>query len=90
MTYMYDGAGNLTLLITRRKDKPMAHKIEFKKVVEYERGGKRYVKVTSAQAKDVPGAVRETYEVSKGVPGFSWFIPVDAVKLPIEQQKQAG
>lgn len=55
-------------------------KIKFKRVVEYEADGKRWRKITGAEAKtyakDV--AVRDTYESSPGVPTFGWFVPVDA------------
>ena len=55
--------------------------IRFKKVIEYENAGKRYRKVTGAEAKTYEFAVRDTYETAAG-PTFGFFVPVEAKPKP--------
>lgn len=65
------------------------HKVKFKRVVEYEADGKRWRKVTGAEAKQYAkaDAVRDTYESSPGVPSYAYFVSVDAKLIEVSKEE---
>lgn len=65
--------------------------VAFKKIVEWEhvKSGKRYRKVTEADAKKRDDSIRDIYESAPGKLSFGEFVPVQPQKSATERT-QAG